>query len=143
VTDVGVGSGALLGRLGVCRNTVKERTWLIDLERVRASQKHAAGPEAQAISSCGEMRGDEPGQPVVIACPVRAFESPTDTGSRGALTSRTADSRCLDPFELPRDLSCFIGPERPNVKDEPRPSLARLVQQSVNQSVLFLRENPR
>jgi hypothetical protein len=72
---------------------VKERTWLIDWETARLSQKHAAGPEAQAISSRGEMRGDEPGQPVVIACPVRAFEPPTDTGSRGALTSETADSQ--------------------------------------------------
>jgi hypothetical protein len=87
----------------------------------------------------GDMRGDEPGQAMLIACPVRAFDSPTDTGSRGALTCRTADSRCFDPSELPENLSCFIGPERPNVKDEPRPSLARLVQQYVEQPVLFFR----
>jgi hypothetical protein len=100
----------------------------MDWEWVRLSQKHEAGPEAQGISSRGEMRGDEPGQLAMIACPVRAFESPTDTGSKGALTSGTAESRCLDPFELPENLGCFIGPERPNVKDEPRWELARRVQ---------------
>jgi hypothetical protein len=99
----------------------------MDWEWVRLSQKHEAGPEAQGISSRGEIRGDKPGQLAMIACPVRAFESPTDTGSKGALTSGTAESRCLDPFELPENLSCFIGPERPNVKDEPRRELARRV----------------
>jgi hypothetical protein len=39
VTDPSVGSGALLGRLGGCRNRVEERTWLIDWKRVRLSQK--------------------------------------------------------------------------------------------------------
>jgi hypothetical protein len=36
-------------------------------------------------------------------------------------------------------LSFESGGIEPNVKDEPRPSLARLVQQYVERSVLFLR----
>ena len=62
--------------------------------------------------SRGEMRGDEPGQPAGIPCPVRAFEAPVDTGSRGALTSKTADSPWFRLFELPGNLGCLIGPER-------------------------------
>jgi hypothetical protein len=57
----------------------------------------------------------------------------------GALTSETADSRSFRPFELPGNLGCLVGPERPNVKDEPRRQPARRVQHNDHESLVSFR----
>src|ERR1041384_5427504 len=74
------------------------------------------------------VRDETPGPNVRAGTPIRAFEPPCMTSGVGALNRAASYAALLSLlFGFAPDMSCRIGAETPNVKDEPRLRLARLL----------------
>jgi hypothetical protein len=113
VTDPGVGSSALLGGWVICGAVV-----------VRGQ-----------CSSKAQHAGSELSDPRVRIT-LGKVRQRVPYPRRCAATNTS-----LILTEISIDLSCRIGAERPNVKDEPRRDLARLVRLHASQSIVSFREH--
>src|ERR1041384_3048724 len=118
VTDMVVGSSALLGG-----SNMRPRGF-----GTRTASGEAKVREHRDVRKQLSVRDENQGPSVRAGTPIRAFEPPCMTNGVGALNRAASYAALLSLlFGFTPDMSCRIGAETPNVKDEPRPGLARSV----------------
>ena len=126
--SVGVGSGDLLGGSNMRGNSLGSRT----------SSGKTKVHEQREVRTPHNALDETPGPNVRTGTPIRGFEHLCTASGKGAL-NRAASYAALPFlffFGITPDMTGRLGAETPNVKDEPRPQRARLVQKSAARSNL-------
>jgi hypothetical protein len=112
-----VGSGVWLGGSNARQKGANQRT--DSGKNLPTGARGTSNCEKSVVSSARPNRAE-------TCIPVRAFGNPQMTGGKEPLTSKASALQSSALFlNRPFDLSCAIGPETPNVRDEPRPLQGR------------------